>query len=126
MPRTPRRSRRLSMSYSALYGRRLPELKRSKYCYNVCVTLLQGVLRVYEFYKEQSGQVTAEAYMSMTDIEFLFLDAMQSRDKTVLVEKPLVLSVNNFLSIMCQHFSDRGMFEVASDVQLVYLTEFIY
>ena len=126
MPRTPRRSRRLSMSYSALYGRRLPELKRLKYCYNVCVTLLQGVLRVYGFYKEQSGHVTDEAHNSMTDIGFLFLDAMQSPDKTVLVKKPLVLSVNNFLSIMYQHFLDKGLFDVASDVQLVYLTEFIY
>ena len=49
-----------------------------------------GVLRVYGFYKEQSGHVTAEAYNSMKDIDFLFLDAMQSGDKTVLVEKPLV------------------------------------
>ena len=96
MIRAPHRSRRLSI-YSALYGRRLPELKRLKYCYNVCVTLFQGVLRVYGFYKEQSGHVTAEAYNSMKDIDVLFLDAMQSGDKTVLVEKPLVLSVNNFV-----------------------------
>ena len=69
------------MSYTALYARCLPKLKRSKYCYNVCVTLLQGVLRVYEFYKEQSGQVIGEAYNSMKNIDFLFLEAMQSGDK---------------------------------------------
>ena len=128
MGRVPQRCRRMSMEYIILYGRQASGLhfhERSEDGFNVCLTLLQGTVRVYGLYREQYGHVSSVQNNMMSELEFMYHEGIQAGNTLVWIAKPLFSSVNNFLYIMYEYFLAIGMLETACNVQLVYLTVFL-
>ena len=118
-----------SMEYSVMYGRRNPTLffyeRQPEEGFNVCLTVLQGIIRVYGIYREQRGSVSTAQNHVMSELHSAYHKVIQAGYTLLWIAKPLCTCINNFLYIMYEYFLDIGMLETACDVQLVYLTEFL-
>ena len=132
MPRGSRRvpgySRKTATNYKCVFGRRKSSKCdfNNKYGFNICVTQLKACLRVYEMYRGQRCRISSQQNYTMAELDFLYHGLIQSGDKVGWVEKTLFIATNDFLYIIYRHFIERGSFEFAQDVQLAYLTEFVY
>ena len=82
------------MEYSVLYGRRSSGKhfhERSEAGFNVCLTLLQGTVRVYGFYREQYGHVSSvQNHMMLEFKKSMYYEVLHGGDTVVWSPKSFI------------------------------------